>query len=244
MDNFFHSVLAPGLAVPPAVKYFFDFLDEQAERHDIRDEDTIHIWKTNRWGPSALPRPRPPLVPGRSPLSLCLSLPLRFWVNILKNPHFIFDVHVHEVVDASLSVIAQTFMDACTRTEHKLSRVSGPAAAATAWQGQGGRRGRSPRESRGRAGPGRGFCLGCGFAPLELELRRRQGQGKRAERDRVGGASGGLFSLRGDPTLILAEKPSFPANENRVGVGLGGGPAGQEHPPAPPWPAPHVALPP
>ncbi|XP_005379612.1 PREDICTED: plexin-B2 [Chinchilla lanigera] len=99
VDNFFQSVLAPGHAVPPAVKYFFDFLDEQAERHDIRDEDTIHIWKTN-------------------------SLPLRFWVNILKNPHFIFDVHVHEVVDASLSVIAQTFMDACTRTEHKLSRDS------------------------------------------------------------------------------------------------------------------------
>lgn len=47
-------------------------------------------------------------------------------MNILKNPHFIFDVHVHEVVDASLSVIAQTFMDACTRTEHKLSRVSAP----------------------------------------------------------------------------------------------------------------------
>lgn len=58
------------------------------------------------------------------PFSFLHSLPLRFWVNILKNPHFIFDVHVHEVVDASLSVIAQTFMDACTRTEHKLSRVS------------------------------------------------------------------------------------------------------------------------
>lgn len=99
VDNFFQSVLAPRHAVPPAVKYFFDFLDEQAEKHDIKDEDTIHIWKTN-------------------------SLPLRFWVNILKNPHFIFDVHVHEVVDASLSVIAQTFMDACTRTEHKLSRDS------------------------------------------------------------------------------------------------------------------------
>ncbi|XP_006876454.1 PREDICTED: plexin-B2 [Chrysochloris asiatica] len=99
VDNFFQSVLAPSHAVPPAVKYFFDFLDEQAEKYDIRDEDTIHIWKTN-------------------------SLPLRFWVNILKNPHFIFDVHVHEVVDASLSVIAQTFMDACTRTEHKLSRDS------------------------------------------------------------------------------------------------------------------------
>lgn len=99
VDNFFQSVLAPGHSVPPAVKYFFDFLDEQAEKQDIKDEDTIHIWKTN-------------------------SLPLRFWVNILKNPHFIFDVQVHEVVDASLSVIAQTFMDACTRTEHKLSRDS------------------------------------------------------------------------------------------------------------------------
>lgn len=51
------------------------------------------------------------------------SLPLRFWVNILKNPNFIFDIHVSEVVDASLSVIAQTFMDACTKSEHKLSRV-------------------------------------------------------------------------------------------------------------------------
>lgn len=56
---------------------------------------------------------------------LSCSLPLRFWVNILKNPHFTFDVHVSEVVDASLSVIAQTFMDACTKSEHKLSRVSG-----------------------------------------------------------------------------------------------------------------------
>ncbi|XP_077452194.1 plexin-B2b [Stigmatopora argus] len=99
VDDFFRSVLCSGAVVPPAVKYFFDFLDEQALKHNNVDEETIHIWKTN-------------------------SLPLRFWVNILKNPHFIFDVHVSEVVDASLSVIAQTFMDACTKTEHKLSRDS------------------------------------------------------------------------------------------------------------------------
>uniref|UniRef100_A0A6Q2X6H8 Sema domain-containing protein n=1 Tax=Esox lucius TaxID=8010 RepID=A0A6Q2X6H8_ESOLU len=99
VDDFFRSVLCSGAVVPPAVKYFFDFLDEQALKHDNVDEETIHIWKTN-------------------------SLPLRFWVNILKNPHFIFDVHVTEVVDASLSVIAQTFMDACTKSEHKLSRDS------------------------------------------------------------------------------------------------------------------------
>lgn len=44
-------------------------------------------------------------------------------MNILRNPHFIFDVHVTEVVEASLYVISQTLMDACTKTEHKLSRV-------------------------------------------------------------------------------------------------------------------------
>ncbi|CAN9508504.1 unnamed protein product [Ophioblennius macclurei] len=99
VDDFFRSVLCSSAVVPPAVKYFFDFLDEQAQRHDNVDEETLHIWKTN-------------------------SLPLRFWVNILRNPHFILDVHVSEVVDASLHVIAQTFMDACTKSEHKLSRES------------------------------------------------------------------------------------------------------------------------
>ncbi|XP_069764363.1 plexin-B2-like isoform X2 [Narcine bancroftii] len=99
VDNFFQSVLSTNQIVPTAVKYYFDFLDEQAHKNDIMDDETIHIWKTN-------------------------SLPLRFWVNILKNPHFIFDVKVNEVVDASLSVIAQTFMDACTKNEYKLSRDS------------------------------------------------------------------------------------------------------------------------
>nr|XP_040028481.1 plexin-B2a isoform X2 [Gasterosteus aculeatus aculeatus] len=99
VDDFFRSVLCSSTVVPPAVKYFFDFLDEQAERHDNVDEETLHIWKTN-------------------------SLPLRFWVTILRNPHYVFDVHVTEVVDASLHVISQTFMDACTKTEHKLSRES------------------------------------------------------------------------------------------------------------------------
>lgn len=49
VDDFFRSVLCSGSTVPPAVKYFFDFLDEQALRHENVDEETIHIWKTNRW---------------------------------------------------------------------------------------------------------------------------------------------------------------------------------------------------
>lgn len=47
VDDFFRSVLCSGAVVPPAVKYFFDFLDEQALKQCV-DEETIHIWKTNR----------------------------------------------------------------------------------------------------------------------------------------------------------------------------------------------------
>ncbi|XP_076132287.1 plexin-B1 [Alosa pseudoharengus] len=99
VDDLFQVILSTSRPVPLAVKYFFDLLDEQALQHNITDPETVHIWKTN-------------------------SLPLRFWVNILKNPHFIFDVHTSDNVDAVLSVIAQTFMDSCTIADHKLGRDS------------------------------------------------------------------------------------------------------------------------
>ena len=35
------------------------------------------------------------------------SLPLRFWINIIKNPNFIFDVSKSGIVDSCLSVVAQ-----------------------------------------------------------------------------------------------------------------------------------------
>ncbi|KAJ8257289.1 hypothetical protein GJAV_G00184000 [Gymnothorax javanicus] len=99
VDDLFQVILSSSRPVPLPVKYFFDLLDEQAASHGITDTETIHIWKTN-------------------------SLPLRFWVNILKNPQFIFDVQASDNVDAVLSVIAQTFMDSCTIAEHKLGRDS------------------------------------------------------------------------------------------------------------------------
>ncbi|CAB1330212.1 unnamed protein product [Coregonus sp. 'balchen'] len=58
------------------------------------------------------------------PVPMAVNLPLRFWINILKNPQFIFDVQASDHVDAVLSVIAQTFMDSCTIAEHKLGRDS------------------------------------------------------------------------------------------------------------------------
>uniref|UniRef100_A0A673ZLT6 Plexin-B1 n=1 Tax=Salmo trutta TaxID=8032 RepID=A0A673ZLT6_SALTR len=99
VDDLFTVILSTNQTVPTAVKYFFDLLDEQALQHNITDSETIHIWKTN-------------------------SLPLRFWINILKNPQIIFDVQASDNVDAVLSVIAQTFMDSCTIAEHKLGRDS------------------------------------------------------------------------------------------------------------------------
>jgi len=92
VDDFFESVFstAHGSNVLPfAIKYMFDFLDDQASLHSISDSDVVHAWKSN-------------------------SLPLRFWVNIIKNPEFVFDIHKSNIVDASLSVIASTFMDSCS----------------------------------------------------------------------------------------------------------------------------------
>lgn len=127
MDDLFQVILSTSRPVPLAVKYFFDLLDEQAQQHGISDQDTIHIWKTNRYGSNRAHDTRGDLrlhgiVTGSVP-PIC-SLPLRFWINIIKNPQFVFDVQTSDNMDAVLLVIAQTFMDACTLADHKLGRVS------------------------------------------------------------------------------------------------------------------------
>ncbi|KAK6041929.1 hypothetical protein COOONC_20566, partial [Cooperia oncophora] len=38
-----------------------------ALEHGITDAEVVHAWKSN-------------------------ALPLRFWVNLIKNPHFVFDI--------------------------------------------------------------------------------------------------------------------------------------------------------
>ena len=55
------------------------------------------------------------------------SLPLRFWVNLIKNPNFVFDIHKSNIVDSCLSVVAQTFMDSCSTTDNKLGTPPRPA---------------------------------------------------------------------------------------------------------------------
>ncbi|MEQ2211782.1 Plexin-A2 [Xenoophorus captivus] len=41
------STVCRGTALPLAIKYMFDFLDEQADRHGIYDMDVRHTWKSN-----------------------------------------------------------------------------------------------------------------------------------------------------------------------------------------------------
>ncbi|XP_072482928.1 plexin-A3 [Notamacropus eugenii] len=102
VDDLFETVFSTahrGSALPLAIKYMFDFLDEQADRQQIADPDVRHTWKSN-------------------------CLPLRFWVNVLKNPQFVFDIHKNSITDACLSVVAQTFMDSCSTSEHRLGKDS------------------------------------------------------------------------------------------------------------------------
>jgi len=46
--------------------------------------------------------------------SVVVSLPLRFWVNVIKNPQFIFDVRKSYSVDYCLAVIASAFIYSCS----------------------------------------------------------------------------------------------------------------------------------
>ena len=54
-----------------------------------------------------------------------LSLPLRFWVNVIKNPEFVFDINKSATVDSCLSTVASAYIDACSTKEYPYSKVSG-----------------------------------------------------------------------------------------------------------------------
>jgi plexin A len=99
VDDLFDAIFPPARDAPFPVKYLFNFLDNEAAELNITDRDILHAWKTN-------------------------SVPLRFWINVIKNPDFVFDITKSTSVDSCLSVIAQTFMDGCSIADHKLSKDS------------------------------------------------------------------------------------------------------------------------
>uniref|UniRef100_A0A673M6X3 Plexin A1a n=1 Tax=Sinocyclocheilus rhinocerous TaxID=307959 RepID=A0A673M6X3_9TELE len=51
--------------------------------------------------------------------------PLKHFIHCkITNPQFVFDIHKNSITDACLSVVAQTFMDSCSTSEHKLGKDS------------------------------------------------------------------------------------------------------------------------
>ena len=102
IDDLFHLILSPSEPVPLPIKWLFDLYDEYGKRTGSAlaavDADVIHTWKSN-------------------------SLPLRFWVNLIKNPEFLFDVQKTPTLDACMSVIAQTFMDSCSASAETQLRL-------------------------------------------------------------------------------------------------------------------------
>jgi plexin A len=48
VDDFFTTILTVDESLPPAIKWLFDLLDDQARRNGITDPEVIHAWKSNR----------------------------------------------------------------------------------------------------------------------------------------------------------------------------------------------------
>ncbi|CAC5406679.1 PLXNA [Mytilus coruscus] len=99
IDDFIKTVLTASPNMLPVIKYLFDFLDDAAKQHNITDPEVAYTWK-------------------------CNSLLLRFWVNIIKNPDFVFDINKTNIVDSCLSVVAQYFIDSCSTSDQNLSKDS------------------------------------------------------------------------------------------------------------------------
>ena len=89
IDDFFGTILCCDDSFPPAVKWLFDLFDQAVSPFDdVAGEAVVHSWKSN-------------------------SVPLRFWINLIKNPDFVFDVEKTPSTDLNLSIVAQTLMSAC-----------------------------------------------------------------------------------------------------------------------------------
>ncbi|XP_071784057.1 plexin-B-like isoform X2 [Asterias amurensis] len=100
VDNMFQTILSVESA-PKAIKFLFDFFDDQADMYDLKSKDPEIkcAWKNN-------------------------ILPLRFWSNAIKHPDYIFDIQPTPSVEASMDVIGQLFHDAHDTKTDKLGQES------------------------------------------------------------------------------------------------------------------------
>ena len=98
IDKFFESVFANSSNLPPIIQHLFELFNSEAQRHyfhkdPIQNRNEIDrltkTWMTNTYF-------------------------LRYWINIIKNPEFLFDLNKNWLMDSSLSCVAQAFVDSLT----------------------------------------------------------------------------------------------------------------------------------
>lgn len=85
---------------PCAIKWLFDIFDEASlANNDYIDDlsSVVHAWKSN-------------------------SVPLRFWITLIKNPQFVFDVDQTAATELNLSIVAQTLMSSCMPMTEPVSK--------------------------------------------------------------------------------------------------------------------------
>lgn len=102
LDSMMGTIFMESNNIPAPIKFLFDYLDEKTvllSERDRGDAEIAHVWKTN-------------------------SLPLRFWINIIKNPQFLFDIEKPPIMDSYLSVIGQCFMDSFSLATMTLNKDS------------------------------------------------------------------------------------------------------------------------
>ena len=101
VDDLYQAIFSTDC--PASVTYLYHKLDEMAlnlsNGHHQEANEIAYTWK-------------------------CNSLPLRFLVNLIKNPDFVLDVEKPASVDSSLSVLGQLLMDSCSVSEFRLGKDS------------------------------------------------------------------------------------------------------------------------
>nr|XP_046918711.1 plexin-B-like [Dermatophagoides farinae] len=95
VDDVFHTIFTVNERLPIAIKWLFDFFDQEAMKNSITDSDILAQWKSN-------------------------SLILRFWVTILRMPEILFDIQSNISIDVCLDVLAQNLIDTCRHHHNQL----------------------------------------------------------------------------------------------------------------------------
>jgi plexin A len=100
VESFIHALFNAD-SIPNTVMALLSYLHAKTTSLELVDPDVAHVWKNN-------------------------ALPLRFYVNLVKNPDFVFGAATAPLISSNMSVIAQVIMDSCSVSEQHLT-ASSPA---------------------------------------------------------------------------------------------------------------------